>query len=218
MKTMGSMLALTFSPLLLIGSNQQAPKPASIFQSFVMTVSEDGKEQADWFELWELTGEFGSRTPTCSIQVASFVLDDETRVHLWSHKAQRVTEARPGIFRVEMSGRLNPSSDVEVIIEINEDRTRVIEMSASMRSGSRGQSVVTFRVDRNNETRKLPPLRNPSWSLEKKWPSGGPGFGSFFHVSGLAPRSNRSCGRRQNEKSIPASFRIFRKAARAPRS
>ena len=162
-KTVAVMLVLAFSPL-----SQQSSKPTSIFQSFVMTVSEDGKEQADWFELWEISGEFGGRTPTCSIRVASFTAQDVTRVNLWSHTAQRVTEIRPGIFRVEMNGRLNPFSGLEVIVELNRDRTRVIEMTASMRSGSRGQSVVTFRIGRNNETRKLPPLRNPSWSLENR--------------------------------------------------
>jgi hypothetical protein len=67
-----------------------------------------------------------------------------------------------------MNGRLNPFSGLEVIVEVNKNRTRIIEMTASMRSGSRGQSVVTFRIDRSNETRKLPPLRNPSWSLENR--------------------------------------------------
>ncbi|HEY2930772.1 MAG TPA: hypothetical protein VGK99_03430 [Acidobacteriota bacterium] len=95
MKTVAVMLILAVSPLLLIGESQQSSKPTSILQSFVMTVSEDGKEQADWFELWELSGEFGGRMPTCSIQVASFTAQDVTRVYLWSHTAQRVTEVRP---------------------------------------------------------------------------------------------------------------------------
>jgi hypothetical protein len=152
----------------LFAESPQSTKPTSIFQSFVMNVTEDGKDQSDWFELWEVSGEFVGRTTSCSIRVASFTVTDKTHVHLWNHLSQRVTEVRPGIFRVEMNGRLNAFSDLDVVVELNPDRTRVIEMSGSMRSGSRGQSVLTFRIDRNNQTRKLLPLYNPSWLLEIK--------------------------------------------------
>jgi hypothetical protein len=167
-KTVALLLLAGILSLPLIGETQQALKPPAILQSFLMTVAEDGKEQTDWFELWEVSGEFNGAKPFCSIQVASFSADAVTRVNLWNHTSQRVTEIRPNVFKVEMNGRVNPSGGLEVIVEFNRDRTRIVEMNGSMRSGSRGQSAVVFHVDRKSETRRLPPLRNPSWSLENR--------------------------------------------------
>ena len=148
-----------------MGSRQQV-KPAPIFQSFLMNVAEDGKEQNDWFELGEISCEFARPKPTCPLRVASFIASDVTRVNLWSHTAHRVTEIRPNVFKVEMNGRLNPSAGLEIIVEFDSGRTRIVEITGSMRSGSRNQSTVTFRVDRRRESRSLPPLRNPSGRLK----------------------------------------------------
>ena len=168
MKSVALILLIGVWPALLIAEAQQSSKPAPILQSFVMTVAEDGKELTDQFELWEVSGEFSGGTSSCSIRVASFIAKGVTHVFLWNHTAQRVTEIRPGIFKLEMGGRLNEFSGLEVVVEFNQDRTRIVEMSASMRSGTRGQSIVVFRVDRKSETRRLPPLRNPSWLLENR--------------------------------------------------
>ena len=168
MKTVALLLLAAWAVPLMSQSQRSSPQPAPILQSFLMTVAEDGKEQADWFELWEVSSAFSGAKPSCSIQVASFVASDVTRVNLWSHTSQRVSEVRPNIFKVEMNGRLNPLGGLEVIVEFNRDRTRIVEMNGSMRSGSRGQSVVVFRVDRKSESRRLPALRNPSWPPENR--------------------------------------------------
>jgi len=83
-----------------MGSRQQV-KPAPIFQSFLMNVAEDGKEQNDWFELGEISCEFARPKPTCPLRVASFIASDVTRVNLWSHTALRVTEIRPNVFKLK---------------------------------------------------------------------------------------------------------------------
>ena len=144
----------------------QSQQPEPLFQSFLMTVAEDGKEIRDHFEIWEVSGDFSGSRPSCLIQAASFIVSDESRVNIWSHEAQRITHVRPGIFKVEMTGRLNPFSGLEVVIEFSKSRQRITNISGSMRSGTRGQSVRVFHVDRKNENRPLPPLRNPSWLLE----------------------------------------------------
>ena len=171
MKAILILVVLLLSSLDLVSGqdkSQQARHPGPVFQSFFMNVAEDSRETPDNFELWEVVGDFGGSKSSCSIQVASFLLQDSTRVYPWNHEAQRITEIRPGIFKVELNGRMNSFSGLEVIIEFNKDRSQILDVNGSMRSGTKGQSVRVFQVDRKTETRRLPPLRNPSWLLEKK--------------------------------------------------
>jgi len=133
-----------------------------------MNVADDGRKSKDHFEIWEVVVDFSSSKLSCTIQVASFLVSDSTRVYLWKHESQSIEEVRPGIFKVLLSGRLNPFSGLEVVVELNKGRSHIVNVSGSMRSGTRGQSVLVFQVDRETETRRLPPLRNPSWLLESK--------------------------------------------------
>jgi hypothetical protein len=159
-------LLLPFSLVTGQSSVQQRRNPGPVFQSLLMNVAEDGKETSDNFEIWEVGGHLGGPKSSCSIRVASFLLEHSTRVYLWNHEAERITEVRPGIFKVELNGRMSSFSGLEVIIEFNKDRSEIINLSGSMRSGTGGQSVRVFHVDRKTETRRLPPLRNPSWALK----------------------------------------------------
>src|SRR5205809_7525118 len=109
-----ALLLLAILSMPLISEGQQSAKSAAILQSFLMSVAEDGKEQTDWFELWEVSGTFTGARRSCSIQVASFLGNDVARVNLWNHVSHRVTEIRPNIFKVELNGRLNPFGGLEV--------------------------------------------------------------------------------------------------------
>jgi hypothetical protein len=84
------------------------PLPEGFAQSFMMTVAEDGKETTDNFEIWDVSCSFKGRQPACSILAASFITSDETRVYLWQHVVTKALEVQPGIFRIEMNGRMNP--------------------------------------------------------------------------------------------------------------
>lgn len=167
MKTMVVVLALVLSSLSLTGQSQQLPQQTSIYaQRFMMIVSTNGKEQKDWFErweidLWDIPKKSGGPPPTCQIRVAAFVTTrDETSVDLWTHTARRIVEIEPGTFRIEMDGRLNVGLDV--VLKLNNERNRIVEMAGSMRLERPDQLITTFRIDRNSETRKLLPIRNPS--------------------------------------------------------
>jgi len=142
---------------------ESAQRLESRAEPFMMTVAEDGHVTPDSFEIWDVSCTLRKAQPSCLILAASFVTDDETAVFLWQHVSRKVIEVRRGIFRVEMNGRLNPFSGLDVVIEMSSDRSRIANISGSMRSGSKGQSVVVFQVDRKSVNRRLPPLRNHSW-------------------------------------------------------
>jgi len=158
-----------FLSILFAHSNApEGQRPGPFFQSFLMRVTEDGKEINDWFEIWEVSGDFSTDKTSCSIQAAAFTLSEETRVNIWSHRARAVVEFLPRRFRIDMNGRLNPASELQVVIEFGAGHSRIVNISGTMRSGTKGQSVLAFHVDRKSENRRVPPLRNPSWNLEEK--------------------------------------------------
>ena len=146
------------------GWAQQSPQRIeSGAKPLMMTVAEDGHVTLDNFEIWDVSCTLRKPQPSCSILAASFITSDETRVFLWQHVARKVIEVEPRIFRVEMNGRLNPFSGLDVVIEMSSDGSSIANVSGSMRSGSKGQSVSVFQVDRKSVNRRLPPLRNFSW-------------------------------------------------------
>lgn len=138
----------------------------AVAESFLMTVAEDGKNIPDNFEVWEISCDLGEQS--CSIKVASFLVSDLTRVYLWNHEAKTITEVRPGIYGIEMNGRSSSFSGLEVVIEISGDGSRILDVSGSMRIGVKGQSVRVFHVDRKTQSKRIPPLNNPSWLRETK--------------------------------------------------
>ena len=71
-----------------------------------------------------------------------------------------IKEIRPGVFRAECNGRLNPFSGLDVVFEVS--RGGVSTVSGSMRAGSRGQSVSIFKVDHKTQSLKMN-LLNPAW-------------------------------------------------------
>jgi hypothetical protein len=148
-------IAILLSVLICVRAETKASsapllaQPASTFTgSFLMTVAEDGENTLDNFEIWEVSGNFQGHGRSCSIQAASFIVSDATRVYLWNHGAKTITEVRPGIYRIEMNGRLSSFSGLEVVIEFSRDGSRIVDISGSMRSGTKGQSVRVFHVDR----------------------------------------------------------------------
>jgi hypothetical protein len=154
--------------LLLVSTNltgqERSVRPSSFEQRFMMQEVEDGEQSKDSFEIWTVSGDF-SRTngSTCKIQATSLTsTDEETHIFNWLHEGRTITEILPGIFKMGMNGRLNPFSGLEVVIEFSQDRTRIVDLSGSMRAGTRGQSVVVFQVDRDSRNRKIPPVYNPS--------------------------------------------------------
>ena len=136
------------------------PKPGPFFQSFLMNIAEDGRTTPDTFELWQITGELSGPLPTCSLDVVNFSVGDFTDVHVFPHVARSVTEVFPGVYRIELEGRANL---LEMVIEFSNDGSQIVNISGSMRVGTRLQSVRVFQVDRASESRILPRLRNPSY-------------------------------------------------------
>lgn len=147
----------------LIGQDRSV-RPGRFGQSFMMQESQDGERVKHGFEMWTVSGEFSAaRDPRCTIQVTSLHwLDEQTHIFNWLHESSKITEIRHGIFKVETNGRLNPFSGLEVVIEFSSDRTQILDVSGSMRAGTKGQSVSIFHVDRDSWNRKVPPVYNPS--------------------------------------------------------
>lgn len=150
-------------------------KPGPFAQSFLMTVSEDGKEVPNLFEKWDLFGNFTPGASECELRVASFSEVPEifgggkrTTVDVWSHSAREISEFRPGVYRVEMNGRLNPASGLQLIIGFDGEGTRVISLIGTMRAGRKGEAGLTFSINRKTAMRNLAPIRNPSLNLPEK--------------------------------------------------
>lgn len=127
-------------------------------QSFMMREIQDGVESADLFEVWQVS--FNPKGDLAvQVQVASFVeLGDETRVYLWLHTSTRVVEVRPGIFKAECNGRLNPFAGLDLVFEVRDGR--IVDLSGSTRAGTRGQAVVAYKIDRKTARERLE-LANP---------------------------------------------------------
>ena len=150
-----------------------------------MEERQDGKKSESSFELWELrcslpqtaASPTGQHTaPFCRLFAVSIAwsekpatTDATSHLFSWLHESSRVTEVQPGIYRVEMNGRLSPCSGLDLIVKLNSTRSRIVDLSGSMRAGTQCQSVSEFRPDRQSESRRIPPIWNPS--------CGSPGLG-----------------------------------------
>lgn len=151
--------------ILILCGTPSAQSFEMINQSFMMSEIEDGRLIKDSFEIWTVAANLRGNDPHCVIQVTSFlVAENEALVFNWLHTSKKITEILPGIFKIELNGRLNPFSGLEVVIEISGDTAKIADMSGNMRIGSKGQSVGVFQIDRDNKNRRIPPIYNPSWS------------------------------------------------------
>ena len=159
--------SLSLSLLLMVGRGVNAGgKPATLDQSFMMDEVQDGKKIDDGFELWNVVGRFdkANRLSECRIKVVSLLWsENQTHAFVWVHGSQKITDVMPDTYKVEMNGRLNPFSGLDIVIEFNPDRTKIINISGSMRAGTKGQSISVFQINRNSRNRKVPPVYNPSW-------------------------------------------------------
>ncbi len=115
----------------------------------------DSKETPDNFEIWEVWGDLSGSQPSCFVQVASFIVSDVSRIYLWNHEAERISGVRPGIYKVEMSGRGSPFSGLEVDIELSNDRDPTLK---ALKSLSAGQPLAGCSVNRpaGTASRDLP--------------------------------------------------------------
>jgi hypothetical protein len=91
--------------------------------------------------------------------------DGRTNVFTWRHDSQSVREVVPGVFRIEMNGRLSKCSGLQIIMRLEKDSATVESIEGDMRAGTRCQSRHTFSLDRTAPTRAVPPLRNPAYRL-----------------------------------------------------
>jgi hypothetical protein len=144
----------------------------------VIEERQDGKKIESSCELWELTCSLphtaafpkGQHTvPFCRLLAVSIGWSEEpattdTTSHLfsWLHESSRVTEVQPGIYRVEMNGRLSPCSGLDLIVKLNSTRSKIVDLTGSMRAGTQCESMSEFRPDRQSESRRIPPIWNPS--------------------------------------------------------
>ncbi len=140
----------------------------SIESSFLMTESQDGRQTEDLFEVWSVRANLESPNPTVQIQAASFVTyKGETSLFTWLHESSSVAQVKPDVYKIELNGRLNPFSGLEVVLELSPDRKKIQTISGSMRAGTRGQSVAVFKPDHQTQNKKLL-LTNPSYSYGSK--------------------------------------------------
>jgi hypothetical protein len=128
---------------------------------------QDGKLLSNTFEIWTVSADLNSNNPTCTILVSSFTTQSGvTFVFNWAHHATKISEPKNNIFKIELTGRLNPFSGLDVMLELSEDGQSIKEITGSMRAGSRGQSISQFKIDRTNLLREVAPISNPSYVSE----------------------------------------------------
>lgn len=143
---------------------------AVVRKAFIMTEAEDGKLFSDSFEVWDT---FCALRPSptvgvarCSITAVSLAESGgRTHVFTWRHDSQSIREVQPGVFRIEMNGRLSDCSGLQVIMRLDKDLATVESIEGDMRAGTRCQSRRTFSLDRTRPTRAIPPLWNPAYRL-----------------------------------------------------
>jgi hypothetical protein len=152
---------VSFGPIAVVAA---AAGDLLVRKAFIMTVAEDGKVFSNLFEVWDT---FCTLRPSptlgnakCSITAVSL-----PAVSTWRHDSQSVLEVRPGVFRVEMNGRLSDCSGLSVIIRFDKELVTVDSMEGDMRAGTQCQSRRTFSLDTTAPTRAVPPLWNPAYRL-----------------------------------------------------
>lgn len=139
-------------------------------KAFIMAEAEDGKPFSDSFEVWDT---FCSLRPSttfggarCSITaVALAESGGRTHVFTWRHDSQSVREVQPGVFRIDLNGRLSDCSGLQVIIRLDKGLTTVERIEGDMRAGTQCQSRRTYSLDRTAPTRAVSPIWNPAYRL-----------------------------------------------------
>lgn len=139
-------------------------------KAFIMAEAEDGKPFRDSFEVWDT---FCSLRPSptfgvarCSITAVSLAESGgRTHVFTWRHDSQSVREVQPGVFRIDMNGRLSDCSGLQVIIRLDKALTTVDSIEGDMRAGTQCQGRRTYSLDRTAPTRAVAPIWNPAYAL-----------------------------------------------------
>ena len=138
--------------------------------AFIMTQAEDGKLFGNSFEVWDT---FCTLRPsptvgaaTCSITAVSLAeAPGQTHLFTWRHDSQSVREVQPGVFRIDMNGRLSNCSGLQVIMRLDKNLAAVESIEGDMRSGTQCQSRRTFSLDRTSASRAVAPIWNPAYRL-----------------------------------------------------
>ena len=144
-----------------------ASTEALVVKAFVMMEAEDGKSANDSFEVWDtncsLRPSRRAEHPRCSITAVSFVENEgRTFVYTWRHDSSAVREIRPGVFRIEMNGRLNQCSGLVVIMRLGGGGDTAESLEGDLRSGTQCQSRRTFTLDTASLARRISPIWNPA--------------------------------------------------------
>jgi hypothetical protein len=153
----------------LVFSTAAADSDVLIRKAFIMTEAEDGRLIRDSFEVWDTFCVLRSSSPAgsarCSITAISLAeFGGQTHAFTWRHDSQSVSEIQPGIFRIEMNGRLSLCSGLRVIMRVDKD-SRVEHIEGDMRGGTQCQSIHTYSLDTTTPTRPLSPLWNAAYRL-----------------------------------------------------
>ena len=137
---------------------------------FIMAEGEDGKRFKDSFEVWDTVCSLRP-SPTlgaakCSITAVSLTESrGQTHVFTWRHDSQTVREVQPGVYRIDLNGRLSDCSGLQVIIRLDKLYSEVESIEGEMRSGTRCQSKRTYSLDTTTPSRAVLPIRNPAFLL-----------------------------------------------------
>lgn len=165
-------LTLGFAILATLGPFCPVAATASetfVRKAYIMAEAEDGKVFRDSFEVWDIFCVFRPSAtlgaPRCSITAVSLVdLGGRTHVFTWRHDSQSVREVQAGVFRIDMNGRLNECSGLQVIMRLDPVLFASLEsVEGDMRSGTQCQSRRTYSLDRTSPTRAVAPIRNPAY-------------------------------------------------------
>jgi len=137
-------------------------------KAFIMTEGEDGKLFSDSFEVWDTFRELRPSpalgVARCSITAVSLA-ETGGRTHLftWRHDSKSIREVQPGVFRIEMNGRLSDCSGLQVIMRLDKELATVESIDGDMRAGTQCQSRRTFSLDRTRPHRAIAPIWNPAY-------------------------------------------------------
>jgi hypothetical protein len=166
-------LILACAILVSLGPLAKAPTAAGsglIRKAFIMTEAEDGKRSSDSFEVWDT---FCALRPSptlgaarCSITAVSLAeAGGRTHLFTWRHDSQSIREVEPGVFRIEMNGRLSGCSGLQVIMRLDSNLATVESIEGDIRAGTQCQSRRTFSLDRARPSRAISPIWNPAYRL-----------------------------------------------------
>ena len=159
-------------PFLLAGlGHGQTPRitTESLESSGIYEWYEDGRKLEHTFEFWDLSCEVPLSKASCLLKVTSFAwVNSTTHIFQWVHASTGVAEIKPGVFKIEMTGRLSPCSGLELIARLDENRRVFIELHGSMRAGTKCQSIIQLKPDFENFGREIPPIWNPLYGTQPR--------------------------------------------------